>query len=168
MVMVCFHAETSHVDMLHELRRLFAYDVWANREVFTTLVALGPAPSRPLQLLAHILSAERLWLERLQKKKQSHPVWPDFTLAQCEAEVNELQQSLTIYLAALTADQLSQMIDYKNTKGESWSNSIQDILMHIVTHSAYHRGQIATAMRAAGHTPAYTDFIHSVRQGLIE
>jgi uncharacterized damage-inducible protein DinB len=35
-------------------------------------------------------------------------------------------------------------------------------------HSAYHRGQIASLMRAGGSAPAYTDFIHAVRRGLIE
>jgi uncharacterized damage-inducible protein DinB len=35
-------------------------------------------------------------------------------------------------------------------------------------HSTYHRGQIAAAMRQAGATPAYTDFIHAVRQGFVE
>jgi uncharacterized damage-inducible protein DinB len=35
-------------------------------------------------------------------------------------------------------------------------------------HSAYHRGQVALEMRAAGHQPAYTDFIHAVRQGFLE
>jgi uncharacterized damage-inducible protein DinB len=35
-------------------------------------------------------------------------------------------------------------------------------------HSAYHRGQIASQMRASGKTPAYTDFIHGVRQGLVK
>jgi uncharacterized damage-inducible protein DinB len=35
-------------------------------------------------------------------------------------------------------------------------------------HSSYHRGQIAADMRAAGVTPAFTDFIHAVRQGFVE
>jgi len=35
-------------------------------------------------------------------------------------------------------------------------------------HSTYHRGQIASAVREAGGAPAYTDYIHAVRQGLIE
>jgi uncharacterized damage-inducible protein DinB len=38
----------------------------------------------------------------------------------------------------------------------------------VLFHSAYHRGQIASQMRAAGFTPAYTDFIHAVREGFIE
>jgi uncharacterized damage-inducible protein DinB len=32
-----------------------------------------------------------------------------------------------------------------------------------VLSSAYHRGQIAADLRTAGFTPAYTDFIHAVR-----
>jgi uncharacterized damage-inducible protein DinB len=35
-------------------------------------------------------------------------------------------------------------------------------------HSAYHRGQAALEMRAAGIQPAYTDFIHGVRQGFVK
>jgi uncharacterized damage-inducible protein DinB len=45
---------------------------------------------------------------------------------------------------------------------------VEEILTHVVIHSAYHRGQIASDVRAAGGVPAYTDYIHAVRQGLIE
>jgi len=44
---------------------------------------------------------------------------------------------------------------------------VGDVLTHVVTHSGYHRGQIASAIRSDGGTPAYTDFIHAARQGLI-
>ena len=57
---------------------------------------------------------------------------------------------------------------YKNSKGEAWTSSVLDVLTHVVMHSAYHRGQIASVMRAGGGTPAYTDFIHAARQRLIE
>ena len=154
--------------MLQEFRRLFAYDAWANREVLTGLTALEAPPARPKQLLAHILSAERLWLERLQKKAQSYPVWPDFSLSQCEAQADELEHLWTAYISQLTADGLLHTVDYKNSKGESWSNSVLDILMHVVMHSAYHRGQIAVGLREKGHIPAYTDLIHAVRQKLVE
>jgi len=63
---------------------------------------------------------------------------------------------------------LSQMISYKNSRGEAWTSAVQDVLTHVLMHSAYHRGQIASHMRVSGQTPAYTDFIHAVRQGLIE
>jgi len=38
----------------------------------------------------------------------------------------------------------------------------------VLMHSAYHRGQVALEMRSAGLQPAYTDFIHGVRQGFVE
>jgi uncharacterized damage-inducible protein DinB len=63
---------------------------------------------------------------------------------------------------------LQQKIEYRNSKGEPWSSRIEDIILHLTMHSAYHRGQIALEMRKAGLTPAYTDFIHAVRQGLLE
>ncbi len=31
-----------------------------------------------------------------------------------------------------------------------------------------HRGQVASDVRASGGVPAYTDYIHALRQGLIE
>ena len=63
---------------------------------------------------------------------------------------------------------LDDKVEYRNSKGESWSSSVEDILAHVLLHSAYHRGQIALQMRSSGIAPAYTDFIHAVRQGLVE
>jgi len=63
---------------------------------------------------------------------------------------------------------LDDKVEYRNSKGEPWSSRVEDILTHVLLHSAYHRGQIALQMRASGMEPAYTDFIHAVRQGLVE
>jgi uncharacterized damage-inducible protein DinB len=156
------------MELPEHLRRQFAYDAWANREVLATLSASARPTARPLQLLAHILSAERLWLERIRKQPQSLPVWPDFTLEQCEAQIAELARLWGEYLSQLSDAELSEKVTYKNSKGEPWTSTVEDILTHVVLHSAYHRGQIATQVRAGGEQPAYTDFIHAARQGLIE
>ena len=156
------------MELIEHLRRQFAYDAWANREVLTTLSASARPTTRPRQLLAHILAAERLWLERIRKQPQSLPVWPDFTLEQCEAQIAELARLWGEYLSQLSHAGLSEKVTYKNSKGEPWTSTVEDILTHVVLHSAYHRGQIATQVRAGGEQPAYTDFIHAARQGLIE
>jgi uncharacterized damage-inducible protein DinB len=83
-------------------------------------------------------------------------------LAGCETEAKKLESEWLEYMN--TVADLSQTVTYKNTKGEEWSSSIGDVLTHVLMHSAYHRGQIASHMREQGHTPAYTDFIHAVRQ----
>jgi len=156
------------MSMLEHLQRLFRYDYWANREILTVLETLASPPQRPLNLLGHIVSAERLWLERLLLKKQTLPVWPLFTIAQCKLEVEELPTLWRNYLNSIGESGLTRSLSYKNTKGEAFSSQKQDVLMHVVMHSAYHRGQIAAEMRAGGFTPAYTDFIHAVRQGFVD
>jgi len=154
--------------MIPYFQRLFSYDDWANREVLASLQALKAVPPRSLKFLAHILSAERLWLQRLLVQRQTYPVWPDFSLEQCGLEVAELPGLWKTYLGSLKEDGLTRDLTYKNSKGESWSSSRQDILMHVVMHSAYHRGQIAADIRAAGFAPPYTDFIQAARQGLLD
>ncbi len=156
------------MELLEHLRRQFAYDDWANREVLTGLKASANPPLRPRQLLAHILSAERLWLERLRKQPQSLPVWPDFTLDQCEEQIADAARLWHNFLGQLPPAGLFETVVYKNSKGEPWTSTVEDILTHVILHSAYHRGQIASLVRASGEQPAYTDFIHAVRQGLIE
>jgi uncharacterized damage-inducible protein DinB len=72
------------------------------------------------------------------------------------------------HLNTLQEADLEGSVTYKNTKGEPWTSRADDILMHVIMHSAYHRGQIASDMRAAGFTPASTDFILAIRQGFVE
>jgi uncharacterized damage-inducible protein DinB len=153
---------------LEHFQRLFTYDDWANREILTTLQKLQTPPPRSAKFLSHIVSAEKLWLERLRSQKQTYPVWPEFSLEQCSREIENLGKLWKAYLGSMSDDDLSAPLTYKNTRGESFSSRREDTLMHVILHSAYHRGQIATDMRAAGLTPAYTDFIHAVRQQFVE
>jgi uncharacterized damage-inducible protein DinB len=150
------------------LRKEFVYNAWANREVLETISAAGGESARSLQLMSHILAAERVWLERLRQVPQSVPVWPEPDLANCEAERSKLEREWHEYLELATAGDLLQTISYKSTKGEAWTSAILDVLTHVIMHSAYHRGQIASHMRSIGQVPAYTDFIHAVRQGLVK
>ena len=156
------------MDLIDHLRRQFAYDAWANREVLTALKGSALPSPRPLQLLAHILSAELLWLERIQQQPQSQPVWPDLTFEKCDAQIAALAHQWREFFDQLSPAALSENVSYKNSKGEHWTSTAADILTHVLLHSAYHRGQIASQVRAGGETPAYTDYIHAVRQGLIE
>jgi uncharacterized damage-inducible protein DinB len=151
------------VNVADYLKRQFVYDGWANREVLKEIRATGNQDKRSLDLMAHILAAGRVWLERLKQVPQSVPVWPQSDLAGCATEAKKLESEWLDYLKSV-AD-LSQTVTYKNTKGEAWSSSMGDVMTHVLMHSAYHRGQIASHMREQGHTPAYTDFIHAVRQG---
>ena len=152
--------------MSHQLDRLLRYDIWANGETVGSL-RQGPPPARSLKWMGHIIGAEYLWLARLRQVPAPLPVWPDLPVEECAIRLGELSSMWREYLANATPRQLAERVAYTNSKGEKWTNVVEDILTHVTIHSAYHRGQIASDLRAAGQVPAYTDFIHAVRQGFI-
>lgn len=155
-------------EVLRRIEKLFAYDEWANRETLASLEAAGSPPPRSLKLLAHITGAERLWLGRLRRESRPAAVWPDLDLAGRREALDDLARLWKDYLGALTPAGLDETVAYVNSKGEPWTSSVEEILTHTVLHSSYHRGQIAADMRASGHEPPYTDYIHARRQGFVE
>ncbi|HEX9112055.1 MAG TPA: DinB family protein [Terriglobales bacterium] len=148
--------------------RMFAYDDWANRQCLSAMQAARLVSSATVGRMAHILSAQKLWFERLQHESQSLPVWPTSSIPECLALADEVANLWRNYLASLQPGDFNEKVEYRNSKGESWSSRVEDVLTHVLMHSAYHRGQVALEMRAAGLEPAYTDFIHAVRQGFVE
>ena len=154
--------------------RMFVYDRWANRECLSAMRTAGNVSADTLGRMAHILSAQKLWLERILQQPQTLPVWPTSTIDDCAALADETSSGWRNYLTKLAklATQppasLAEIVEYRNSKGEPWSSRVEDILTHVLFHSAYHRGQIALQMRASGMTPASTDFIHAVRQEFVE
>ncbi len=89
-------------------------------------------------------------------------VWPELTFDDAANELDALKRAWREVLAAFDP---RMDVAYTNSKGEPWTSSAGDIVMHVILHGAYHRGQIAIVIRAAGEEPAYTDFIHCVRSG---
>jgi uncharacterized damage-inducible protein DinB len=156
------------VETRENLSRLFAYDDWANRETLAALQAAGAPPPKALRWMAHIVAVEDLWLSRLLQDGRTVAVWPELSLEECGAQLGGLGERWRELLAELAPDGLARPVSYVNSLGEAWTNTAEDILLHTVMHSVYHRGQIAAELRAAGHTPAATDFILAVRQGLVE
>lgn len=156
------------MDRLSRYSKLLTYDDWANREALKSLELEQENPaaaSRPVRLLGHIIGAQWMWLRRLGAPAGEVAIWPDLKRGDCEAQLDLLAVAWARYLEASSEEQLRDRVTYVNSKGESWSSRVEDILEHVVMHGAYHRGQIALALRTGGFTPAYTDFIHAVRSG---
>jgi len=154
------------MDLQSHFQKQFAYDAWANEETFASLRA-GTPPQLSVKYMAHVIAVEWLWLVRLKRWKQAFPAWPDWTREQSEAQAGKLPPLWQELVRGMRPAAFDQTAAYTNSKGEAWESSVGDILTHVLLHSAYHRGQIATDLRAAGFTPAYTDYIHAVRQGRI-
>lgn len=149
--------------MLELIKRLFAYDAWANARA---LGALKDArSSTALAPLAHLLASEKIWLMRLGGEDTSAlNKSPELSHAECESLAGEMRAGYESYINSLSEDDLGSLLTYKNFKGTEFHTPVGEILTHVATHGAYHRGQVAKALRAEGDPPADTDFITFVRE----
>ncbi len=109
--------------MLETLRRLFAWDAWANRATLASLHAAAAPPGAALRRMAHIMGAEWLWISRLEGESKPMAVWPDLTLSDCDREAARLDAAWARRLGGLSEEALSRRVSYVNSKGEPWENS---------------------------------------------
>jgi uncharacterized damage-inducible protein DinB len=154
---------------LSELRSLFAYNEWANQRVFEAVRPLAEDQfQRPLgssfasirDTLGHVIGAEWLWLRRWNGEgPRSIPEWAKVsTVESLRSKLNEVERDRTAFVQALSERDLDRQIDYTNFAGEQLSYPLRDLFLHVVNHSTYHRGQIATMLRQIGAKPIATDY----------
>ncbi|HUI85419.1 MAG TPA: DinB family protein [Candidatus Binatia bacterium] len=151
-----------------DLRRLFRYDRWANRKVEQEVANLASAPPKSVKRVGHILGAEAVWLARLTRQSAPLPVWPELSITDLLLQLDVMERAWQEFVDGLDDPALESQCEYVNTKGERFVSTVADVLMHVVMHSAYHRGQIAADIRASGSEPVNTDFIQAARQGYLD
>lgn len=157
----------SQAELLDQIKRLFKYERWATRETTAGIRAAGAPTDRATRLMAHIVAAKWLWLDRIRPGIRSLAVWPDFSFDELETEAELSDDAWRRYLDSIDHETLREEISYTNSKGEPWSSPLIDVFIHVVVHSAYHRGQVAAELRASGHAPPNTDFVHAARRGFL-
>jgi uncharacterized damage-inducible protein DinB len=148
------------------LPRLFDHLAWADanaRDALRAMPASSAEAARATELFAHVAAAEHVWLSRLMGQPPEHPVWPDLDLATSAALATRTAAELRQYVASLGPEDLASEVDYTNSAGRRFRDRVEDILMHVAMHGAYHRGQIALLTRQGGAEPASTDYIAFVR-----
>ena len=60
---------------------------------------------------------------------------------------------------------MDTQINYQDLKGNLYTSTAEEILMHVVNHGTYHRGQIITLLRQCGFTEVgSTDFMRFLRK----
>jgi RimJ/RimL family protein N-acetyltransferase/uncharacterized damage-inducible protein DinB len=148
---------------LRHFVRLLGHQAWADSRALLALQRGAPAAPAALKLLAHLLGAEHVWHARLLGVAPTVAVWPDLALAECRrlALANELAYRDFIFGLSPTA--LRRIVQYRNSAGHEFETAVEDILLHVFLHGAYHRGQIAQQLRLAGAAPESTDYIGFAR-----
>lgn len=138
------------------LQRMFGHMAWADSRTLSALSSMNEAPPQAIDLYAHILTAEHVWLRRIENQPAAYEVWQSLTLEECErlARANH-----TGFASVLSASDRDRVVAYKTTSGVSRESSLDDILVHLSHHGMYHRGQVALLIRASGGAPIATDYI---------
>ena len=149
--------------MPSHLSRRIAHLEWADARALAALRAAPDLSPATLELYAHILGAEHVWLARLEGRAATVTVWPALALDQCAAVAAENAAGLRRYVAALAPADLAREISYVNSAGHRFISTVEDILIHTAMHGSYHRGQVARALRQEGAVPEATDYIAFTR-----
>ena len=147
---------------MNHIRSLVDHMVWADQRVLASLRQPN-VPRRALELYAHILGAEHVWLARLEQRTPTMRVWPTLTLEECETVASDNARGFRAHIERLTASDLPRTVHYRNSAGQEFDSAIEEILLHVAMHGSYHRGQVSMLVRDAGAEPAPSDYIALVR-----
>ena len=111
---------------------------------------------KSIKLFNHLLNAHQIWNNRIEPKQAPFGVWELHPLQELQ-DIDKVNYEQTLLI--LDKFELTETINYTNTKGQTFSNSIKDIFFHVINHSTYHRGQIATEFKQFEIEPLVTDYI---------
>jgi uncharacterized damage-inducible protein DinB len=149
------------------LRKLIDHLKWADTAVLRALRSSPPSSDRSfdraLSLYAHVLAAEAVWLARMLGRPPDVAIWPALSVDEAAALGDRTRAELDAFLASLGPGDAAREIDYRNSAGKAFRSTIEDVLLHVALHGAYHRGQVALVMREDGGEPAPTDYIAFTR-----
>ncbi len=160
-----------------DVRLLFDYNAWANARFFAAMEALpadvahadaGSSHGGIHGTMLHIVWAHHLWLLRWMGRPNDASVDRSRRAADLpglRSYWTEVSSETEAFLASrLTDSFLLGTFSMKTTKGETFTHSYGEAMLHLVNHSNYHRGQVASLIRQAGRVPPATDYIAFVRE----
>lgn len=143
--------------MISFFEELLEYTFHFNDKTAALLIPeLVNMPEKSLRLLNHTINAQEIWNARIEERLCNTLVWEVRPLDRLK-QINENNYNNSIRI--LHDYDLNKQISYKNSKGQAFTNSVKDILFHIINHATYHRGQIASDCKAHGIEPLISDYI---------
>lgn len=146
-----------------KLIQLIEYDEWANKAMYALLKEHTPAEGeqpdfiiRMNSMFRHLLEAQLIWHGRITGVAFKSPAAVKKGYLQKMIQENPPKLKALIPWGA-------RLINYQNSKGESFQNSVDEILTHLIIHGQHHRAQIALLFRQNGIAPPPTDLIFYIR-----
>ena len=155
--------------MQETLKRLFLFKAWANNALLTTLSGLGdesPITQLAIKALSHAHVVDRIFAAHMRRQDHAYTsanLVDMPTLADLSADIRASDREYVDYVSMLDHERLAERIDFTFTDGASGRMSREEMLLHLVTHGAGHRGQISALMLLNSVTPVrdgFTTYLH--------
>lgn len=141
---------------------LFDYNFYCNKKLIEQFTDTNCNPTdKHIAWFSHILNTHHIWNARVLGIVPKYEVFQNHD-KEGFFDIHYENQRSSFEIITNT-DNFDKRIEYVNSKDRQFVNTIHDILFHIINHSTYHRGQIATESRANGIEPLPLDFIHYKR-----
>lgn len=142
--------------MKGKLIDLFEYTYHFNNEMIKIISEnISKVDEKIISLINHTLNAQQVWNSRILNEK-SFEVWQINSFEKLE-EINN--QNFKTSIQIIENSDFDQRIEYQNSKGSKFENTIFEILFQAINHSTYHRGQINSLLKQSGIEPILTDYI---------
>jgi uncharacterized damage-inducible protein DinB len=144
--------------------RLLHYDRYSNLRILTALLQTEDHVKAE-QLMAHLLTAQQVWLGRcIDKSANITTLWPDWKADTFEQMINNNHQQWLKYLESLNDSDFERRIRYKNLQGDNFETGLTDILTHLINHGTHHRAQVGQHLKLEGADLPSTDYILFARE----
>ena len=108
--------------------------------------------------MGHVVAAQFLWLHRIKGLPAPDvKLWGEYSLKQLLTLAEDAGKQWIDFVES--TDNFDRELTYTNYVNEPYTNNVEMIMIHLVNHASYHRGQIAMLLRQKGFDPINTDFI---------
>ena len=158
--------------MNRTLTSLFEYKAWANTELHAVLEAFD-AKQHPdeframLRALDHANVVDRIFQCHLSGTaapafKATHSE-PTPSLPELREIIKATDDWYVRFVSGISQEGLSRPVQFTFTDGDRGMMSCEEILLHVITHSGYHRGSIGQMLEDIGtDSPpdSLTKFLH--------
>lgn len=132
----------------------FDYDLVANLKMITVIENCNN--EYILKMMSHVLNAQYFWNHRILQRDFEYGVWDIHSPNQLKNLAQDFNTTTNLIIDKLD---LNDLLNYKTIKGVEYSNSINDVLYHVLNHSNYHRGQVIKELKTLGGELPDTNFI---------
>ncbi|SIQ09031.1 DinB family protein [Maribacter ulvicola] len=140
---------------------IFDYNFHCNKKLIEHYSAINTVPTESMRLFSHILNTHHIWNARILNEPVGFEVWQEHDVKDWANIHYENQRSS--FNIVTNAGNFDKHIDYENSEGRQFANSLKDILFHIINHATNCRGQINVDARSNDETSICLDYIYYKR-----